>query len=541
MKFRSINPTPMKRQNIFRIIIISGLILIMASCGEDYLYLENMNAVTTGNFYRTESDAEDALIAAYAAICWRGFHGNNFQFLYLTLDDRLIHENAQYELFVFTANDGRLGSFYYDLFKGVYRCNILLQNLEDIPMNKDVKDLYYGQLYFLRGFYYFYLAMIFNAPPLVTYATEDPNITYGNAPQEEIYNFVENQLRLAIPLLPWEWTNAEDIGRATKGAALAMLGKTYLYQQVWDSASYFFKELIDNGPNDLMQPPETNADSLDYLYAYLCNFSPIDLSTSNKTYKAENNIESVFSAQFNDGFSTWGHYWNPGWQNDGSLFSAYFGINGWRNVVPTKVMAEQYESVSSHPAGYPRDPRFYASIFTPGDIIDCWYPEKKDYYMVPFKDGFHNLGAISQGYGLKKYCFPMHLANAAAPFQDPNNWRIIRFSDVLLMYAEAQYHLDPGSGDGLAALNRVRSRVGMPPIGALGKEAIIHERDVELAFECIRFFDLVRWSRPDEHGETWAEPEELVTNYIKDKCEFLPIPLSEINVMQGKLKQNKGW
>jgi hypothetical protein len=109
------------------------------------------------------------------------------------------------------------------------------------------------------------------------------------------------------------------------------------------------------------------------------------------------------------------------------------------------------------------------------------------------------------------------------------------------MYAEALYHLDPGSSDGLAALNRVRERVGMPPLSALSKEAIIHERDVELAFECIRFFDLVRWSKPDEHGETWAEPEKLVTNYIKDKCEFLPIPLSEINVMQGKLKQNRGW
>ncbi len=530
----------MKDITLRKVIILTTL-LGMLSCGEDYLNLENKNAVTTGNFYKTERDAADALIAAYSPLCWRGFHGISFPFLYLTLDDRIIHENAQYELFIFNASDGMVGMLYYDLFKGVYRCNVLLQKLEEIPMDEPVKDLYFGQLYFLRGFYYFNLAMIYNAPPLVTYATEDPNITYGNTPQQEIYDFVAMEFSKAMDLLPWKWDQPEDIGRATKGAAMAMLGKLYLYQQKWELASEHFRNLIENGPHDLMMPPETGADSLDYLYAYLCNFSPIDLVNGNRVYKAENNIESVFSAQFNDGFSTYGHYWNPGWQNDGSLFSAYFGINGWRNVVPTQTMVGQYETVAMHPGGFPRDPRFYASIFTPGDIIDFWHPEYPDFYMVPFKEGIHNLSAISQGYGLKKYCFPMHLANAATPFQDPNNWRIIRFSDVLLMYAEAQYHIDPASSEGLAALNRVRARVGLRPLPTMTKEAIIHERDVELAFECIRYFDLVRWSRPDEKGDVWAHPELLVTNYFPGKSEFMPIPLSEINVMQGKLKQNPNW
>jgi hypothetical protein len=529
--------------NLYKIrnMLVMFLLCLVLSCGEDYLFLENKNAVTTGNFYRTERDAADALIAAYGALCWRGFYGNSFQFLFLTLDDRMVHENAQYELFIFNASDGRVGSFYYDLYKGVYRCNILMQHLDAIPMETAVKDLYYGQLRFLRGYFYFNLAMIFNAPPLVTYATEDPNITYGNTPQQEIYDFVESEMLEAVDLLPWEWDKPEDVGRATRGAALAMLGKLYLYQQKWELASQYLKELIDNGPHDLMMPPEVGADSLDYLYAFLCNFSPFDLVNGTKVYKAENNKESVFSAQFNDGFSTYGHYWNPGWQNDGSLFSAYFGIHGWRNVVPTKIMVDQYETLSSHQAGYPKDPRFYASVFSPGDIIDYWHPEKPEYYMVPFKEGIHNLSAISQGYGLKKYCFPMHLSNAAAPFQDPNNWRIIRYSDVLLMFAEAQYHLNPASAEGLASLNRVRSRVGLQPLTALTKEAIIHERDVELAFECIRYFDLVRWSRPDEKGEVWAHPELLITNYVPGKSEFLPIPLSEINVMEGKLKQNPGW
>jgi len=521
-------------------LILTGVIIFAAGCGEDYLEVENINAVTTGNFYETERDAEYALYAAYGPIGWRGFNGNTFQFLFYCLDDRIIHENAQYELYVFNASDGRVGSLYYDLYKGVYRCNILLQSLPDIPMAEETKNLYFGQLYFLRGFYYFYLASVFYAPPLVTYATENPSDTYGNTPQQELYDFVEEEFAKAINLLPWEWENGEDVGRATRGAALGMLGKAHLYQQEWDEASVYLKRLIDEGPHDLMMPAE-DGDSLDYLYAYLCNFSPFNLSTEKKIYKAENNVESVFSAQFNDGFSTYGHYWNPGWQNDGSLFSAYFGINGWRNVVPSRKMAEQYEAVTSHPAGYDKDPRFYASFFSPGDTIDYWYPDYSDFYHVPFKVGIHNLSAISQGYGLKKYCFPMHLSNSATPFQDPNNWRILRFSDVLLMYAEAEFHRNPSSADGLNALNRVRERVGMPPIPALTREAVIHERDIELFAECLRFFDLVRWGLISDAGGTWVNTKDYITNFVPGKSEYLPIPISEINVMQGKLQQNPGW
>jgi starch-binding outer membrane protein, SusD/RagB family len=94
---------------------------------------------------------------------------------------------------------------------------------------------------------------------------------------------------------------------------------------------------------------------------------------------------------------------------------------------------------------------------------------------------------------VKKYYFPVYY-EADAPLNDPVNRRVIRFADVLLMYAEVTYLLGEGINDGLQALNRVRARVDMPPVPALTKEAIIHERDVELALESHRWFDLVRWS-----------------------------------------------
>jgi hypothetical protein len=513
--------------------------MMVSACGEDYVDVPHGSAPTTGNFYKTAQHAQDALIAAYGPLGWRGFHGNSFQFIYYALDDRVVHETSVFEMFIFKSTDGRVFSLYDDLYKGVYRCNILNQNLDGIPMDKKEKDLVKGQVHFLRGFYYFYLATLFNAPPLVTYANENPEATFKNTPQEKIYDFVESEFKKAADLLVWEWTG-DDVGRATKGAALAMLGKTYLYQQVWDSAAIHLKTLIDEGPHDLMMPQGDNPDSLDYMYAYLCNFSPFNLSSGKNSYKAENNKESVFSVQFNDDYG--GVIWNPAWQCDGSLFSAYFAPHGWQNVVPTKEFVQQFEAVSNHPSGvYEKDPRLYATVFSPGDTLDYWYPDKKDYYHQTFEDKVHNNSSITQGYGLKKYVYPLHFSNASAPWLDPNNWRVVRFADVLLMYAEAEYHVNGNSAEGLKALNRVRERAGMPAISELTKEAIIHERDVEFGFECIRFFDLVRWSKPDENGDVWANPEELITGYEKGKSEFLPIPNEEININQGKLQQNPRW
>jgi hypothetical protein len=105
----------------------------------------------------------------------------------------------------------------------------------------------------------------------------------------------------------------------------------------------------------------------------------------------------------------------------------------------------------------------------------------------------------TNGFWLKKYYFPMY-SDKDSPKNDPINRRIIRFADVLLMYAEVTYLLNENTAAGLQALNRVRARVDMPPVDALTKEAIMHERDVELALEGLRWFDLIRWSFDPEWG-----------------------------------------
>jgi hypothetical protein len=183
------------------------------------------------------------------------------------------------------------------------------------------------------------------------------------------------------------------------------------------------------------------------------------------------------------------------------------------------------------------------------------------YFNTRYRSGIHNKrvargrGLIptsnnpfpSNGFGLKKYYYPIYI-DKDSPKNDPVNRRVIRFADVLLMYAEVTFLLNENTADGLQALNRVRARVDMPPVAALTKEAIIHERDVELAFEGVRWFDLIRWSFDTDWGIDMQQilnrqtgPDGTGSFFVKGKHEFLPIPIREINLSEGKLLQNPGW
>jgi len=141
--------------------------------------------------------------------------------------------------------------------------------------------------------------------------------------------------------------------------------------------------------------------------------------------------------------------------------------------------------------------------------------------------------------GLKKYNFPQFVGKSS-PNSAPFNVRVIRYADVLLMYAEACYQVDhDADGSGLAALNRVRDRAGMPAVVALSPSAIVHERAVELSTEGHRYNDIVRWMWDPNFGMDLAK---LFNNtFNKDKNYCFPIPQSEIDFNRGALKQNPGW
>jgi len=530
-------------KTILKIILIIPIALF--SCSEDFLEVELKNDLGVESFYKTKEHAIDAITSCYDPLKGRGAFGVTYQYVCYSLSDRIIHENSSMNEYAFNANNHYTGgerlnfSVWDYMYRGVLRTNLAIQNIPNIeiseenPVGYPLKERLLGEARFLRGMYYFYLRVHFYQPILLEEPAYDLSFPYTNADPDSLWAFIERDLQYAISNLPEKSEySSSDQGRATRGAAKSLLGKAYIYQRKWSQARDIFQEVIDSREYALSMPVGT--DSTDYVYAYLSNFSYMDIPGKATVYKAEHNSESIFELNNTDKTDNIINEWNPGLQSDGSNFTAWYGAAGFRNVVPTKEMFDTYEETpNGHPCEY--DPRRAASIFVPGDEVESWNPDNP-FYLVPFDLRAHTNTGITQGYGLKKWLYPNHYSPSYGVFLDPTNWRIIRYSDVLLMYAEACYHA--GGGDGLGALNAVRERAGMEARSELTPENIMFERDVEFFAECLRYPDLVRWTLLPN---PWVQPEDIHPNFVQGKHEYWPIPEKDIVRLKGSLKQNPGW
>jgi starch-binding outer membrane protein, SusD/RagB family len=515
-------------------ILILVFLLGVLSCTEEWFTKDIDGGSSLDEQFVTEEHAVSAVTSCYDPVKGRGLFGNFFQVIFHAADDRAVFEKPVQEHMSYNSSHDQIDQMYKYLFRGVYRCNVALEKIPPIKMDESLKYRLLGEVKFLRGLYYSYQTLIFNQPPLITRVITETNKTFANTPKNEFYDQIEKDLLYAISALPDTYDEA-NLGRATKGAALALLGKSYLYRQEWSLAKKMFMELENSGIYSLSVP--LAEDSADFVNAYLCNFTEMNLEAGNNMYLAENNRESVFEIQFNDD-KGW-NYYIPGFGSQGSLVSAYFAPHGWHNIAPTSEFAAQFEQApEDHPGNLLYDPRKYATLFMQGDTLE--YRTGNQYYHKTFNPVLHANPLIEEGFGVRKYVFPFHYfsEDLNLPLNDPNNWRLIRYADVLLMLAEAEYHINGSSELANECINKVRSRVGMPPVDEVTPGVIIHERDVELGLEAVRFHDLVRWSRKNP---PWARPDSLIDGFQKGKHEYLPIPQSEILKMNGKLAQNPGW
>ncbi len=465
--------------------------------------------------------------------------GNSFQLLYHGLDDRLLNEYAQYDFYNITGDDDYSSNIFRRLFAGYNFCNKTLAGLPYAAVDEDVRKRLIAEVKFCRALLGFYAVTIFEdfpAPENVVDFQDNYDLFLLNTDRfpvdkrESIKNQIVTDLNDAISDLPLSYTG-DDKYRATKGAALALLGKHQLYEQQWQDAVDAFEQVISLGIYQLSTPAGT--DSADYVNAYLCNFSSIDLKTHDTVYQAEYNSESIFEINFYDCGSDEWHDWLPGWGTQATLYTSWFGPHCWHNAAPTSEFVEQFETVTDHPAGIASDPRLYATVFQEGDCLDN--RPGMEFYNTAFDPNQHALTGRNHGYGLRKYLFPLHYNpwHVWNENDDVNNWRVIRYADVLLMYAEALYHL--GGSDnlnlGLAALNQVRDRAGMPTVETLSPQAIIHERDVELGAEAIRFMDLVRWSKLEN---PWFDLSTL-DHFTVGEDEYIPANPREIELLHNRI------
>ncbi len=518
--------------------------LVSVSCSEDILDAENKNAISQSTYYTTVDHAHQAVVAGYDAMKGNGLYGLRLIFLFMAMDDQGVYEDAVYEELIFPAEDEFVKFIYGYAYRGIAKSNLAMDKIPQIRdplLTEELSERLIAEMKFTRSLYNFILHTTFNEPPLINEVILDMQAVFENATWPQFLEQIEkdligyndekgNHIAGAIDILPEEYDDS-NIGRATKGAALTLMAKTYLYHEKWVKAKEYCQKVIDLGVYDLSKPLVN--DSADYINAYQCNFTSMDLSNNGRTYKAENNIESIFSIQYaNTDFVR--TYYLPGWMCDGGLLYNYISINGWGNISCSVEYADEFEETPNHPAGLKYDPRKYCTIYSPGDTVTN---NKESTYYVPFNPDRHLEPAVNTGFGIKKYLYPMH-EEEPAPWNSPNDWRVYRYSDVLLMLAEAEYHVNGSTTLALNAINQVRERAGLEALTVLTPMDIVHERSCEFGFEGTWYFDLVRWGKI---GDDWPKPSDYIKYFVEGKNEYLPIPTSEISKMQGKLKQNPGW
>ncbi len=486
-------------KNITRILAASTILLgTISGCSSDFLHLAPISQMNGNNFYKTDEDMKNALTAVYGALQYSGQYYSSMHIIGDLRSDNTyipnpnaganLQEVDEFKNNAFNSISSTTWSAHY---QGIQAANIVIEKIGDVPMDENMKQRYTGEARFLRALMYFNLVRIFGDVPLVLAIINNPQegYDYKRETTETVYNQVILDLKAAEESLPYEYTGA-DIGRATRGAAMALLGKVYLTQKNWNLASQKLKEIID----------QTSQNK----YQLLSNYSSV-FGIAN-----ENSRESIFEVQFKKGASGEGSPFTNQFAPIGSG-TAVTGLgNPLGQNIPTDDMANAYET---------GDTRKHVSMRTS--------------YVLGSNTVQHNYVA--------KY-----MGTPAANLDSDNNWIVLRFADVLLMYAEALNEIGYiAEGPAFTYLNRIRNRAGLAdktsnntnpdlavPSQAAFRLAIEKERRVELAFEGHRWFDLVRTGRA---LEILGGQGMLAHHYL------FPVPNSQIEINPALMKQNNGY
>lgn len=539
------------KKYIFLSLALAGMVL--TSC-RDYLTETEPGKTLLSDYYTSPATAIQNVTGCYVPLMWEygmtycpeWFIGD------IASDDALkgggstsdMADAYDFENWRTTNQNSLLLSIYRANYQGIGRCNLAIQNIENLEFEDEswtpeFKNRLMGELYFLRGYYYFRLVRVFAGVPLVTKVIDsDSEWGQPRASVGDVYAQILKDFEKAYELLPEKnsplYSDA-DLGRATKGAAEAMLLKTNLYMAspYWQSynltkdaatcyadAKAWGEKVIEGGQYDLCP-----------------------VFGDNFTVAGENGIESVFEIQY--AAVTWGDYGN------GSHFGFTAGSftqqlvrsrsgqigAGWGFNHPSQNLYDEFEEgdIRREEAILTPDP---AKMETPAVeyyLGNKYLNNKTGMYRDTLADGSNGVG----GWG--------NVLDHAT--RGPLNNRQIRYADVLLMYAEACL----GAGDNATALeyiNKVRARVNMPAIEEATTEALRHERRCELAMEGHRWFDLVRWYGANGELKTFMEAYQQTETtecqshmqaFVAGKHEIFPIPQEEIQLNPTKMEQNPGY
>lgn len=410
--------------------------------------------------------------------------------------------------FTTTPTNNFVAALWNGYYSGISRANQALAALQTASLVPATKNQLIGEVRFIRAYYYFNLVRFFGKVPKVVRVPKDAQDANTDpafqtrAPVDTIYDVITQDLQFAINNL--QVRNQSGVGHANKGAAQALLAKTYLYRKNWQQVLTLTQALVSSGQYTLVP---------DYSIIW--------------RYAGANNAESIFETQsgtFNNadlavaGYSTWqGPRVGPkgGWTDLG------FGFD-----TPTPDLVNAYE---------PGDKRKASTIITIDRSGRGLGTVLYDGFRIPSGDSVQNAYYNYKAYQSENKNIEPFLGNRD---RKQKNIRLLRYADVLLMNAEAANELGQPAA-AIANLNLIRSRAGLPATKAASqadlRTAIWNERRLELAMEHDRFFDLVRQGRAAQVMRAAGK------NFVAGKHELLPVPSLQIQLSGGKLDQNPGY
>jgi starch-binding outer membrane protein, SusD/RagB family len=515
-------------------IAIISLFLIVSGCSSDLLNIENPNQATTETFWKTAADAEAGVNACYSYLYKEGTWMRWLSFRYdLSSDEGWSsspwNELAEWTRFNYTNYNFYEGDLVHweDFYVGIFRCNQVLKYVPDIEFttNTERKESLLGETKFLRGMWYFQFMLLWEKCPLILEPT-DAGYTPQEASGAEVYAQIEKDLKEASNSLPETW-DATNLGRATKGAAKAMLAKVYMQQGKYDLAKAELQWLIDKEGT---------------IYGLVPNW------VDNFTHLNENNIEGVFEIQFSDANK-------GGTGNDASMatgfqrtqFYAPGGI-GWGDGKARSWLIDEYKKEKRIDGT--NDIRLYNSVFYEGYLTD--FPNGDPmYYNIDTRTAWVARGWTGSCF-IRKYNTAYF--RSTEDYFAPNNYRIIRYADVLLNYAECIIKTGGTPEQAVPYVNKVRNRVDMVNLeqsnfkscmasSDLFMKRLQMERTLELCFEGWRWADIKRWGLLDNQAgiDELKSRDDDFKNFAIGKHNRLPIPQIEIDNSVGGLTQNPGY
>ncbi len=468
------------------LITIFTVLLLSSGCDKEFLEKSPPDALTEDGFYNSAERVQLGVNSIYVSL--QSVWSEHLLRIHDVPSGDLVLSNTtplEYNNFTYQPALTQIHQTWAGLYQGIIRSNAVIKNAPSVNMTDALKNQYIGEAKFLRALNYFTLTNLFGAVPLITEPLENTDASLvARTPVADITKVIIADLVAAEAGLPVSFSG-NNLGRATKGAAQALLGKVYLYNKDYTNAEKYLGLVISSNRYGLMD-----------------NFQEV----WHRSF--ENNKESVFEVQYAD-------IGGSGANNrNGTMLPAVNGATG--STLATQRAFDAFD---------PTDPRRGMSIFKAGDV----FAPNVSAALAVFNPTWS-----ASGYAVKKGMWPIMYVNGSGI-----NYPLIRYADVLLMYAEAANELNM-LDKARTHVNMVRQRpsVNMPALTTANTgnkadmfNAIVKERQVELMFEFSRFMDLKRWGM----AQTVLGPLGYTARHA-----LFPIPQLELDI-NPKLTQNTGW